>query len=164
MLDSSQTWADMSISRGRDNLLPSSVFRKSSKHPKEREVHLLFCKTIQAQLCQTLPGVGCSPPGVRKHGAPGQIARPQRIKPPTAAECFLLYRNSSLGRQSIPGGRYCAPRGSEDVRFQPGSEPPSRGAGSRTCSSDSQFSAYSWHDAPKCLLVPFTLYWQRFCL
>lgn len=37
MLDSSQTWADMSISRGRDNLLPSSVFRKSSKHPKERE-------------------------------------------------------------------------------------------------------------------------------
>lgn len=36
-LGSSQTWADMSISLGRDNLLPSSVFRKSSKHPEERE-------------------------------------------------------------------------------------------------------------------------------
>lgn len=34
----SLTWADMSISRGRDNLLPSSVFKKSSKQPEKTAV------------------------------------------------------------------------------------------------------------------------------
>lgn len=38
MLGGSQTWADMSISLERDNRLPSSVFKKSSKHPTEGDV------------------------------------------------------------------------------------------------------------------------------
>lgn len=136
---------------------PVSILRKE-------KFHLLFCKMIQAWLCPSLPSGGCSPPGIRKHGAPCQISCTQRIKPPTAAERFLLYRNSSLGSQSIPGGRYCAPSCSEEGLFQPRSEPPSQGARSRTSSSDHKFSAHSWHDVPKGLLVPFTLCWQRFCL
>lgn len=88
-LGSSQTWADMSMSLGRDNLLPSSVFRKSSKHPEEREAAAALLQVTPPRPCQPPPGVGCSPPGPEAGGALWDSC-PQRRNPPTASECLLL--------------------------------------------------------------------------
>lgn len=60
----SPTWADMSISLGSDNLLPSSVFRKSSRHPKKREVASALLQSDPALVvpvspwCERLPTGG----------------------------------------------------------------------------------------------------------
>lgn len=86
-LGSSQTWADMSISRGRDNLLPSSVFKKSSKHPKEREVATALLQGDRTLAWQASPKCGCSPPRGREEVA---LSGAQRRTPPPTAEPAAL--------------------------------------------------------------------------
>lgn len=87
----SRTWADMSISLERDSRLPSSVFRKSSRQPEEREVVAelpLGDPTLARPASQ---GVGCCPSGREVGGTLSGLLYPQN-KPPTAAGASALQK------------------------------------------------------------------------
>lgn len=115
----SPTWADMSISLGSDNLLPSSVFRKSSRHPKKREVASALLQSGPALVVlghsPTLPGVSGSPLGVGSGSLCPQISRCIRKDLPTAAECLPLYKMLPQHPGSSQYASSCP-----EVRFQPG--------------------------------------------
>lgn len=91
----------MSISLGRDNRLPSSVFRKSSKQPEEREVAGAFVQSDPTLAGPASRGTGCSPPaaGSGWHW----ISSAQRTNPPTAAGASALQKLPSQPSQ-CPGG------------------------------------------------------------
>lgn len=98
----SQTWADMSISLERDNLLPSSVFKKSSKHPKEREI-------ATAVLQMTLPWYASLPQvwaalhqGPEVGGALSDLLSTEKKSTYNITAPSAL-RNSNLGPHSTPG-------------------------------------------------------------
>lgn len=101
-LGSSQTWADMSISLGRDNLLPSFVFRKSSKHPEEREAAAALLQMTPPRPGQPPPGVGCCPLGPKQVALCETLVHREEIHP----QCQSAFRSAEFQPRSSrhPGG------------------------------------------------------------
>lgn len=92
----------MSISLERDNRLPSSVFRKSSRQPEEREVAAELPQGDPTLAGPASQGVGCCPSGREVGGTLSGLLYPEN-KPPMAAGASALQKLPSQPSQ-LPRG------------------------------------------------------------
>lgn len=138
----------MSISLERDSRLPSSVFRKSSRQPEEREVAAELPHGDPTLAGLASQAVGCCPSGREVGGTLSGLSYPEN-KPPTAAGASAL--------QKLPSQPSQLPRGADVL------------PAARRASGLSQGQGHTVKEllipcmAFQSIFCPLTLCWQTFC-